>query len=194
MSSLKDLVQQDDPIHQRRLEFRSHSLDGDRIIVEARLRDDRLVPGYHWDGSPIPAGVIHNMVVRILVGGMPPTILDAEAEMLDVPNELCPTTLDSVKKIIGISIAHGYSEEIHKLIGGVKGCAHLTHLIVTMGAAAIHGRFAQHTRERRPVPRSLDEMPALSTVLRSCKLWDEDGPLLRRIREVMEKQNTIDEI
>lgn len=192
MSSLKDLIR-DDPIHQRRLEFQSYPLEGDRIIVEGRLRDDRLVPGYHWDGTPIPTGVVHHMVVRILVGGMPPTIQDAEAEMLDVPNELCSTTLDSVRKIIGVSIAHGYSEEIHKRIGGVQGCAHLTHLIVTMGAAAIHGRFAQYTREPRPMPRSLEDVPALSTVIRSCKLWAEDGPLLRRIREVVKKQSAIDE-
>lgn len=192
MSSLKDLIQ-DDPIHQRRLEFRSYSLEGGRIIVEGRLKDDRLVTGFHWDGTPIPAGVVHHMVVRILVGGTPPSILDAEAEMLDVPNELCPTTLDSVKRIIGLSIAHGYGEEVHKRIGGVKGCAHLTHLIVTMGAAAVHGLFAQNTRELRPVPRSLDDFPALSTVLRSCKLWDDDGPLLRKIREAMEPKGSSEE-
>jgi hypothetical protein len=191
MKSLKDLIQ-DEPVHQRHLEFRSYPLENERIIVEGRLRDDRLVQGYHWDGTPIPAGVVHNIRVRMLVGGMPPTILDAEAEMLNVPHELCPTTLDSVKKIIGLSIAHGYSEEVHKRMGGVKGCAHLTHLIVTMGTAAIHGRFAQHTRRPRPLPRSLDDMPQLSTVVRSCKLWDEDGPLLRRILEAIEKSNETD--
>ncbi len=192
MKSLKELIR-DDPVHQRHLEFRCYPLEDERLIVEGRLRDDRLVQGYHWDGTYIPPGVVHNMCVRILVGGMPPSILDAEAEMLDVPHELCPTTLDSVKKIIGLSIVHGYSEEVHKRLGGVKGCAHLTHLIVTMGTAAIHGRFAQHTRKRRPIPRSLDELPGLSTVIRSCKLWDEDGPLLRQIKETMERLDTTEE-
>ncbi len=187
MSTLKDLIK-GEPVHERRLEFRSYPLDDDRIIVEGRLRDDRLVPGYHWDGTPMSAGVVHNMCVRMLVGGRPPSIMDAEAGMLKVPHELCPTTLDSVKRIIGLSIVHGYSEEVHNRLGGVKGCAHLTHLIVTMGAAVIHGQFAQHTRKLRPIPRSLDEMPGLSTVIRSCKLWAEDGPLLQQIREAIEKQ------
>lgn len=186
MSTLKDLIH-NNPVHERHLEFRSYPLEDDRLIIEGRLRDDRLVPGYHWDGTPISAGIVHNMCVRILVGGMPPSIMDAEAEMVNVPHELCPTTLDSVKRIIGLPIVHGYSEEVHNRLGGVKGCAHLTHLIVTMGTAAIHGRFALHTKKMRPIPRSLDELPELSTVVRSCKLWDEDGPLLRHIQKTMEK-------
>ncbi|MFZ0450870.1 MAG: DUF2889 domain-containing protein [Desulfatiglandaceae bacterium] len=186
MTRLRDLIQ-NTPVHERRLEFRTYPLEGDRLIVEGWLRDERLVPGYHWNGKSRPTGVVHWMCVRLLVGGWPVTILDAEAEMPDIPHELCPTTLESVKRIVGLSIVSGYSEEVHRRLGGVQGCAHLTHLIVTMGPAALHGYWTQQSRERRPIPRSLDEFQGLTTLINSCKLWKEDGPLMQMIRETLER-------
>jgi hypothetical protein len=191
MTRLKDLIQ-DAPVHERRLEFRTYPLEDERLIVEGWLRDERLVPGYHWDGRPSAIGVVHWMYVRLLAGGWPLSILDAEAEMPGVPHELCPTTLESVKRIIGLSIVSGYGEEVHKRLGGVQGCAHLTHLIVTMGTAALHGYWTQLSRKRRPLPRSLDEFPGLATVINSCKLWKEDGPLMQMLRETLEKKGRKD--
>ena len=187
MTRLKDLIQSA-PVHERRLEFRTYPLEDDRLIVEGWLRDDRLVPGYHWDGGTRPTGVIHWMCVRLLVGGWPVTILDAEAEMPDIPHELCPTTLESVKRIVGLSIVSGYSEEVHRRLGGVQGCAHLTHLIVTMGPAALHGYWTQRSRQRRPIPRSLDEFPGMANLINSCKLWKEDGLFMQMIQKALEKQ------
>jgi hypothetical protein len=187
MSRLKDLIR-NTPVHERRLDFRTYPLENDRLIVEGWLRDEQLVPGYHWNGKPRPTGVVHWMCVRLLVGGWPVTILEAEAEMPDIPHELCPTTLESVKRIVGLAIVSGYSEEVHRRLGGVRGCAHLTHLIVTMGPAALHGYWTQQSRQRRPIPRSLDEFQGLTTLINSCKLWKEDGPLMQMIRETLERQ------
>ncbi|UCF82503.1 MAG: DUF2889 domain-containing protein [Desulfobacteraceae bacterium] len=186
MTRLIDLVK-NAPVHERRLEFRTYPLEDDRLIVEGWLRDERLVPGYHRNGESRPTGVVHWMCVRLLIGGWPVTILDAEAEMPDIPHELCPTTLESVKRIVGLSIVSGYSEEVHKRLGGVQGCAHLTHLIVTMGPAALHGYWTHQSRQRRPIPRFLDEFQGLTTLINSCKLWKEDGPLMQMIRETLEK-------
>jgi hypothetical protein len=187
MSRLKDLIR-NTPVHERRLDFRTYPLENDRLIVEGWLRDEQLVPGYHWNGKPRPTGVVHWMCVRLLVGGWPVTILEAEAEMPDIPHELCPTTLESVKRIVGLAIVSGYSEEVHRRLGGVRGCAHLTHLIVTMGPAALHGYWTQQSRQRRPIPRSLDEFQGLTTLINSCRLWKEDGPLMQMIRETLERQ------
>jgi hypothetical protein len=184
MTQLKDLIK-DAPVHERRLEFRTYPIDDDRMVVEGWLRDERLVPGYHWNADPRPTGVVHWMCVRLLVGGWPVSILDAEVEMPDIPHELCRTTMESIKKIVGLSIASGYSEEVHRRLGGIKGCAHLTHLIVTMGPAALHGYWTQQSRQPRPIPRSLDEFEGLNTLINSCKLWREDGPFMAMINEAL---------
>jgi hypothetical protein len=188
MSRLKALIHHA-PVHERCLEFRTYPIEGERLIVEGWLRDERLVPGYHWNGQSRPTGVVHWMCVRLLVGGWPVTILDAEAEMPDIPHELCPTTLESVKRIVGLSIVSGYSEEVHRRLGGVQGCAHLTHLIVTLGPAALHGYWTQISRQRRPIPRSLDEFLGLPQLINSCKLWREEGPFMQMIKEALDTQN-----
>lgn len=188
MSRLKDLIREA-PVHERRLTFKTYPLENDQVIVEGWLRDERLVTGFHWNGQSRPQGVVHWMCVRLLVGGWPLSILDAEAEMPGVPHELCPTTLESVKKIINIDIVSGYSDEIKKRLGGVKGCAHLTHLILAMGPAALHGYWAQRSRKKRPVPRSMEEISGLSLLINSCRLWREDGPMMQMIRETMEEKH-----
>lgn len=186
MSKLKDMMPKD-PVHERRLELRSYPVEDGRIIVEGWLRDERLVPGYQWDGQEREPGVVHWMCVRLLVGGWPLEILDAEAEMPGIPNELCTTTMDSVKKVIGMPIVSGFSEAVRERIGGVNGCAHLTYLIVTMGPAALHGVITQKSRQPSSVPKSLEEFPGLSYVLNSCRLWTEDGPNVQMIQETMER-------
>ena len=184
MSMLKDLIK-GAPVHERRLELRTYPLDNDQLIVEGWLKDDRLIQGYHWNGKLREPGAVHRMCVRMLIGGWPVTILDAEAEMPQTPHELCPTTLDSVKKIIGLQIVSGYSEKVSHLIGGVRGCNHMTHLIVVMGTAALHGYWTHYSRERHPIPRSLDEFMGLSNLVNSCALWGEDGPIMEEIRTVL---------
>jgi hypothetical protein len=80
MGNLKNLIH-GEPVHERRLELRTYPLEEDKIVVEGSLKDDRLRKGYHWDGRPRPKGTVHWMCVRLLVGGWPLTILDAEADM-----------------------------------------------------------------------------------------------------------------
>jgi hypothetical protein len=185
---LKELIH-DAPVNERSLEIRTYEIDDDRLIVEGWLRDERFVQGYHWDGKPRPAGVVHLMCVRMLVEGWPLTIIDAEAEMPGVPHELCPTTMGSVKAIIGLSIVSGFTEQVRMRVGGVQGCAHLNHLITAMGTAALHGYWTQKSREPRRLPHSLDELPGFATLVNSCALWGIDGPLMQRIREALERQN-----
>jgi len=102
------------PIHKRLLDLSTYSIDENHIIVEGHLKDDRIKPTYDIEGKIEEPGVIHDMLIRILVGGTPLSILDAEAEMIGIPNELCPSTLDRIKKIIGLNIKGGFGENVHR--------------------------------------------------------------------------------
>lgn len=186
MGTLKDLIR-GKAVHQRRLEFVSYPLGEGRTLVEGSLRDDRFQPGYYFDGVQAPEGVIHWMIVRMIVEGWPLTIMDIEAEMPGVPNELCRQMIDSVRRLKGVAISGGYSREVLRLMGGVRGCSHLTHLMIAMGPAALHGYWTDRSRERRPLPTSLEEVPALKQLRNSCFLWRDEGPLMDRVRQVIGK-------
>ena len=188
MGRLKDLIP-GPPVHQRKIEIRTVPLDSGQIVVEGWLTDNRLLAGYHWDGRPRPPGVVHRIGVRLLVGDWPPVILEAEADMVDIPHELCPTVADSIQKIVGVSVAAGFSEQVRHRLGGVEGCSHLTHLLLSMGPAILHGFWAHHSRQPRSVPRSKEEVQGLQYLINSCRLWREDGPLLQLVDETIARLN-----
>ncbi len=187
MSKLKDLIE-DTPVHERRLEFKTFALANDQVIVEGWLKDDRGVPRYHLDGRVSPPGEVHRICVRLLLGGWPLTILDAEAEMPVVPHNECPTVQDTVKEIIGLTITHGYSDKVLELLGGIKGCTHMVHLIVAMGNAALHGYWSHSLQNRRPLPNTTEEIPELEYVINSCRIWQKDGVAIQNIRDALERE------
>ncbi len=182
MTKLKELIQ-GAPVHERRLEFKTFALKDDLIIVEGWLKDDRNVPRYHLDGRLSPPGKVHRICVRLLLGGWPLSILDAEAEMLVVPQDECPIVQDTVKKIIGLTVTHGYGDEVIERLGGTNGCAHMVHLIAAMGNAALHGYWSHRLRNRRLLPDTPEEIPELDYVIDSCQIWKKDGTLIQKLRD-----------
>jgi hypothetical protein len=187
MSTLKELIREN-PVHKRRLDIHTYPLENGQVVVEGWLRDERLITGYNRDGRPRPPGVVHWMCVRLLLGGRPITILEAEAEMPTVPNPLCPTIADSVKKIVGLPIVAGFSDQVRKKLYGVEGCSHLMHLILAMGPAGLHGYWANQARRPLTIPDSFEETPNLEYLINSCQLWREDGPLIRQIRDALKNR------
>jgi hypothetical protein len=189
LGRLKELIEKASPVHQRAIEVKSYALEDGRLIVEGWLRDDRFADGFTWAGERRPKGVVHWIGARLLIGGWPITIEAAEAEMLKTPHDLCPTTVDIIERLVGLHITSGYTDRVKGLLGGVEGCIHLSHLVAAMGSAAVHGFWTQHSREKRPLPSSLDEVPGLAVVIDSCRLWKKDGPLVSRLREMIEGGN-----
>jgi len=188
MSQLKQMIQ-GAPVHERKIEIRTYPAGPQQIIVEGWLKDDRRVGGFHWDGRPRPPGVVHRLGIRLLVGGWPLTIQEAEAEMVEIPHELCRTLEESLKKTIGLTIASGFTDQVRRLLGGLEGCSHLTHLLLAMAPAILHGYWTQHSRKPRPVPKSMDEVQGLSILVNSCQLWKENGPLIQLVQEAIDQLN-----
>ncbi len=185
---LAEAIKKKNRVHQRVLDMSTYALDDERVVVEGTLRDERFRPIYELSGQRSEKGVIHHMIIRLLIGGTPLRILDAEAEMPHIPVPLCLTTRESVRKVVGLKIKSGFGARVHKLIGGVQGCAHLTHLLVVMVQEALHGYWTHKMRKPEPPPASLEDVEGLSYLLNSCSLWREDGPIMQEIREFIESR------
>jgi hypothetical protein len=188
MRSLKDKIK-GKPIHRRLLDLRAFPVGDDKIIVEGSLRDERFRAVYELSVKKRNKGVIHDLVIRLLVGGSPLKIEDAEAEMPHVPHELCEGTRESVKKIIGFEIRSGFGERVHKMIGGVRGCAHLTHLVIVLAQEALHGYWTHKMSKPGSPPKSFEEIDGLEYLVNSCSLWRKNGPLVKEIEGFLEEEN-----
>ncbi len=161
------------PVHIRQTEIKTYDLGDHQVLVEATLKDTRTPP----PTEDSPAGrmvLVHDLAARIRVQGPDLTIVGAEAEMPHIPREMCREVLPDMQKLVGLRIISGYTQKVKRLIGGVRGCSHLTHLFLSLGPAAVQGYWAAYGR--KPEARSLAN-PALSRVVDSCRVWRRDGPL-----------------
>jgi Protein of unknown function (DUF2889) len=163
-------------IHTRRIEVATYDCGKDGIIVEGELRDDRLQEIYRPAGDKVPPGRVHHMIIRMQVKGPDLTIEDIEVEMPTIPYEECIETLTSLEPVKGMQIASGFTSEVKNLVGGVKGCAHLVALLVSMASAAVQGAWTAVSR--RPADSSGYRQRAMEAIVDTCRVWRRDGPKL----------------
>ncbi|MBI5967231.1 MAG: DUF2889 domain-containing protein [Deltaproteobacteria bacterium] len=171
-------------VHTRKIEIRTYDLGDHRVLVEGELADQRIPPMPAGDQKRGPV-LVHHLIARIWVQGPDLTISAVEAEMPRIPREMCPEVLPGVQKLVGLKIITGFTQKVKDLIGDVRGCSHLTNLFLTLGPAAVQGYWAAYGRSLGA--RSLDH-PAISRVMDSCHVWRKDGPYVRSLMTIMEKE------
>ena len=169
-------------IQSRKIEISTYETDGQRIIVEGFLKDDRFQESHIPTGEKLPSGVVHHMSVRLLVNCSNLLIEDIDVDLIYVPREFCRETIDCLAPIKGMHISKGFTAKVKNLVGGEKGCAHVVELLLAMAPAAIQGYAAHRTKK----PITLDAERAkmqLHFLINTCHAWREDGPLAERFRK-----------
>lgn len=167
-------------IHKRNIEISTYSCDDNNIVVEGILKDDRFVSYHTMSGDTLPPKTVHHMIIRLLVEMPSLNIAEIEVEMPCFPHEECPNVKGVMEQLAGMKIAPGFTAKVRRLIGGNKGCAHLTTLIFAMAPAAMQGYWtsrAQKPSSDSPVPPLLIEKYLIDT----CRVWRKGGPLAKEI-------------
>ncbi len=174
MSGLEKL--KGERLQTRKIEIRTFLAENDEgdVIIEGRLDDERYVPIHTSSDRALEPGRVHGIEVRLLVGGAPPRIKRAEAEMTTVPFGECPEALHRVGDLAGVAISYGYGKEVNARLGGARGCQHLKNLVLAMGPAAIMG-WATRQRLEPVLPDYASFM--LEYIKDSCVVWREDGEI-----------------
>jgi hypothetical protein len=169
-------------LHSRNIEVTTYYYDGQRIIVEGCLKDDRFQESYAATGETFPRGVFHHMTIRLLVNCSDLMIEDVDVELIAVPREVCRETIDCLASIKGLTITRGFMSKIKKMAGGNKGCTHLVELIQAMAPAIIQG-FATH-QSQKPLAAGSDQARMMFHFLvNTCRAWREDGPYVEMFKK-----------
>jgi hypothetical protein len=157
-------------IHKRKIEVSTYIYDGQRIIAEGFLKDDRFQDSYLITGEKFPKGVIHHMAIRLLVNCSNLVIEDVDVELIAVPREVCRETIN------------WFTLKIKKIAGGNKGCTHLVELLQTMAPAVFQG-YATHLAQK---PASFDSDQGkmiLQFLINTCHAWRENGPFVEMLKK-----------
>ncbi len=168
-----------DKVHTRSVEVSTYECKGEGIIVEGVLKDNRLKPYYLISGEANPPGTIHYMIIRMLVGDRL-AIKKIEVEMPRTPHADCVETINSLKAIEGLNIATGFSAKVKKITGGIKGCTHLTTLLLVMAPAAVQGYWSNIAR--KPFNDKLSRESMEKYLADTCYTWRKDGPLMKKLQ------------
>ncbi|NPU83033.1 MAG: DUF2889 domain-containing protein [Syntrophaceae bacterium] len=181
-------MRQKERIHSRNITVDCYETPDGNLFVEASLTDERYVPFFLYTANRVhDPGVIHGMIARMTLSVPDLTILDADADMHTVPIEECTEVRDSIRRLVGMRIRAGFTNEVKQMLGKKAGCQHLTNLIMTMSSGAVQGLWTIMSRlreEESPLKQHLD--PEL--LLDSCWLWRSDGPLAERLRMAHEQE------
>jgi cytidylate kinase len=170
-------------IHTRNISIRCYETGGKGMLVEGSLADERLFPFFLYSANESrDPGVIHRMVIRMTLSLPELTILAADAGMPVVPVSQCREIAESVRKLVGLRIKPGFTNEVRRLFAKKAGCLHLTNLILAMSSAAVQGEWSYYSRKRQDDHVEMPDMDG-SMIIDSCWLWREDGPLAARFRK-----------
>jgi len=172
-------------IHTRSIDVAIYTYEKDAIVVEGRLKDDRLIDSYRSGGVVIRPGVVHNMIIRMKVRGPNLIIEDIDVEMPTVPNDGCLETRLALEPVKGMSIVSGFTVKVKALVGGAKGCAHLVALLMAMAPAAVQGAWTAATR--LPNESQALKTYSLERLKNTCYVWRSEGPAYIKYAQSLEK-------
>ena len=168
-------------LHTRKIEITTYAYDGQRIMIEGLLKDDRFQDFHGITGETFPPGVVHHMTIRLLVNCSNLSIEDVAVQMATVPGgEACLETIDSLAPLKGLTVTKGFTLKVKKLAGGTKGCTHLVELIQTMAPAVIQGLGVHQSLQPSPFnPERAKKF--VQYLVNTCNAWREDGLFVGKI-------------
>jgi hypothetical protein len=164
-----------DHIHTREIRCRGFRRRDGLWDIEGVLEDTKTYSFDNHDRGGIASGEpIHAMQVRLTVDDTL-TVKAAEAATDAGPFDVCGTIVPVFASLVGERIGPGWRKIVLARMAGVRGCTHLTDLLlgpVTTTAMQTIAAARTHRESRSDSGR-----PAL---LGSCHAFASDGPVVKR--------------
>jgi len=164
-------------IHNRNLSISSYIVDDQHILITGELKEGNLITVYERSGEPIEPNVFHHMQIQLLVKSADLKIVDIHVKIPGAPHDdICREMENSLDEIKGLNIAPGFTSKVKKIAGGIKGCVHLTTLLLSMAPAALQGYWIFEAREKHRSENS--EFDIGDYLVDACWAWRKGGPLV----------------
>ncbi len=167
-----------DRIHNRNLDISSYIVDDEHILISGELKERNLITIYKRSGDRIEPNVFHHMQIQLLVKSAELKIVDIHVKIPGAPHDdICREMENSLDKIKGLNIAPGFTSKVKKIAGGIKGCVHLTTLLLSMAPAALQGYWIFEARKEHRSENSVLDIEKY--LVDTCWAWRKDGPLAK---------------
>lgn len=180
-----------DVLHDREYRVRAYRKADDLVLIRGAVRDQKP-PGLYFPGDPQPI-TVHHMQVDIEVNYPTMEIVAAGVAFDTHPNDVCPSIIGHYDKLVGLSIARGFTHRVRDLFGGPRGCTHTTMLLQAMAPVAIQCLWSMRAAimqrggsesagSSKAETISSEQREAMwRTNLNSCHVWAEDSDTVAQL-------------
>lgn len=160
-------------VHTRRIEIEGFLRDDGLLDLDARITDLKDVD------YPIASGVrragdpVHDLLIRVTID-RDFVIIDVEAVSDRVPYPGgCDTIGPVYRQLIGLSLVRGFRRTVAEMFPDVRGCSHLTELLLSLPTAAIQtwATFHRDNEDNGVKPFQLDRCHALETTSETVRRY-----------------------
>lgn len=177
----------DQLIHERAYVVRAYRHGPDQMVLRGSVRDQKP-PGLYIADDPEPL-TVHHMIVDLTVA-IPSLEITAAKVVLEIhPHPSCTRIEDHYGRLVGLSIARGFTHKIRELFGGPRGCTHTTALLQAMAPVAIQSMWSFNMAQARtgddpsPIDTQQARQRALMANVDTCHVWADDGQHVAGLRE-----------
>lgn len=170
---------QADLIHERAYVVRAYRKDDATLWLRGAVRDQKP-PGLYIADDPEPL-TVHHMILDLHIAIPSLEITWAKVVMEAHPHENCVQIEDHYQKLIGLSIARGFTHKVREVFGGPRGCTHTTALLQAMAPVAVQSMWSIRMASKEP-PTSEGRAKAMANNVNTCHIWAEDGEQVAAIR------------
>lgn len=175
-------------LHDREYRVRAYRKSDDVLMIRGAVRDQKP-PGLYIAVDPNPM-TVHHMQIDLEVSFPSMEIIAADVRLETHPNAECPLIERHYDKLVGLSIARGFTHKVRELFGGPRGCTHTTALLQAMGPVAIQSIWSMRssranrrteTDGEQPEPTAQQRREMWQMNLNTCHVWAEDGDVVARM-------------
>jgi hypothetical protein len=168
-------------IHNRNIDISSYIVDEEHILIAGELKEKNLITVYKSSGELIEPNIFHHMQIQLLVKSAELKIMDIYVKIPGAPHDdICREMENSLAEIKGLNIMPGFTSKVKKIAGGVKGCVHLTTLLLSMASSALQGYWIFEARNKDRNENSVLDVEKF--LIDTCWAWRKDGSLAKKFK------------
>ena len=174
-------------MHSRDYETKIYRVSPDELLVRGAV-SDRKPPGLYVTDDPEPLE-IHQMQLELRVAYPSLEITAARVVFESHPHSECPLIAADYGKLVGLSIARGFTRKTKDLFGGSNGCTHTNALLQAIAPAVIQATWSVRIEQQRLEGKSHAEFTPeererlVQFNLNTCHVWADGGERATNYRE-----------
>lgn len=162
-------------IHIRSIAIEGWKRDDNLWDIEGRLTDVKdhdypLASGMRPKGAPV-----HDMRVRVTINREFDIVAAAAVSDVVPYPDGCENIAPDYARLVGLNLVRGYRKTVGDMFAGVRGCSHLTELLLGLPAAAVQTMASEMRdtdgHDALAKPFQLDRCHALETTSETVKRY-----------------------